>query len=144
MARGRTARFTIYDVLERKGVFDANTANTSSPQYKKRLYPKLMYHPKGEERITKAAEMVPTIMGPKFCSEQREIINRTVTSEAEEAVARAEGWHDHPAKALKAAGKTVPAVGASDRTADLERQIAELTAERDDLKALKAATDDDE
>lgn len=161
MAGGRDNRFTIYDALEKAGYFDKNPANSyardpvdGSQLYKGPVpYPKMLYHPEGEERITVPAEIVSTPMGAKEVGEQRELIHQIVSNEAEDKAAAADGWHDHPAKAirarvmahvsgLEAAGKldprtkqallsSIPNMGSTARISELEAEIARLTAMKD-------------
>lgn len=139
MARtGRAARFTIYDVMEAKGVFEDNPANASSPQYKgPQEYPKMLYHPKGEERVTQKAEILATPMGPIRVGEQKEIIYRIVMNEEDDKSLRAVGWHDHPAKAIAASGKEAPPMTSSNRIEELEKEIARLMRERDMTKPVE-------
>lgn len=136
MAR-RQNRFTVYDMLEAKGAFESNPANIDSrgPEgemlYKGPIpYPKMMYHPLGERKMIAPGEIITTPMGPKIVGQQFEIVNRTVQTEAEERVLREAGWHDHPAKAMRAAGLEGPDLGPMDRMADLEEQIRVLLAEK--------------
>lgn len=101
-------RFTIYDAMAKNGYFDSNPANTYSrdkttgePLYQGPVeFPKALFHPEGEERIVVQAELIVTPLGPKAVGEQREMIFQIVKNAAEEAALRAEGWLDHPAKAI--------------------------------------------
>jgi hypothetical protein len=128
MANARKTRFTIYDVMESQGVFENNPANACSPMYKgPQEYPKMFYHPEGRERITQRAEIISTPMGPERVGEIRELISRGAADADEEAALRELGWHDHPAKAIKASGREMPPVVHINREADLEEQIKELT-----------------
>src|SRR5215471_19315309 len=130
MANARRTRFTIFDVMEAQGTFDDNPANSSSPDYKgPQAYPKMFYHPEGRERVIQRAEIIATPMGPERVGELKEIVNRTAADADEEAALRAMGWHDHPAKAMQAAGKEMPPVVSLTREAELEEQIKKLTAE---------------
>jgi len=144
----RHRRFTIYDMMEAKGLFEINPANTDSrdsdgnPLYKGPVeYPKMFYHPKGEERIVTPAEVIVTPLGPKMVNEHREIITQVAANAAEEEALRADGWWDHPAKAIAAGGGIAPAVSSDTRIRDLEAQIAKLQAERNNegAKALRNA-----
>jgi len=65
-----------------------------------------------------------------------ELVSRVANDADDEAALRELGWHDHPAKAMRAAGKEVPAVVALNREAQLEEQIKKLTEE---LAAARAA-----
>jgi len=146
-------RFTIYDMMEARGEFDSNPANVNSrdaqglPIYKKQLFPKMLYHPQGEERITRPADAISTPFGPKLVGEQRELISRIVGSEEELAEWLEKGWHETPRQALRAAakaeGKTLveevtPQERALDAKADeiatLKAQLAELTAKNTELE----------
>ncbi len=124
-------RYTVFDLMDDRGVFEKNSANACSPLYGGPLqYPKMLYHPKGETRVTQKAETLVTPYGPKEVGEQRELVSRVVQDSEEEEVLRAEGWHDHPAKAIAASGQTPPAVGVVN-SKDLEneklrQQIAEM------------------
>lgn len=157
-ARGH--RFSIYDALEAAGHFDSNPANPFSrdseglPLYKGPIqYPKMLYHPEGEERIVTVAEVISTPMGPKEVGEQRELIWKIVENAAEDKAARAEGWHDHPAKAVRVRVEArikaspqmsekekakllaqIPNISSGDRIAALEAELKRLQ----DLKAAEA------
>src|ERR1700681_1551501 len=113
----RNQRMTIYDVMEQQGRLASNPANVDSMSedgtqlYKGPVqYPRMMYHPQGELRIVVPAEIIMTPLGPKAVGLQTEIIHQVVADEAEEAALRAEGWHDHPAKAIAASGGEAPAM----------------------------------
>ncbi len=139
MAR-RDKRFTVYDVMEASGVFDQNKANTSSPEFDGPVtYPKMFYHPKGERRVIVPPEIVMTPIGPKAVGEQSEIIWEIANSKAEGDELRAQGWHDHPAKAIAAGGGKAPAMSSDQRIQDLEEQLRALQAERNDALAAKNA-----
>lgn len=101
-------RFTIYDAMENNGVFSSNPANPGSRDNDGNAlyvgpveYPKMMYHPDGEERVIVPVEIVVTPLGPREHNEQKELIHKIVNSVEEEAELRAEGWFDHPAKAVE-------------------------------------------
>jgi hypothetical protein len=141
MALG-TRRYTQYDVLEAKGAFTSNPANKNSFDHEgRRLYsgpvafPRMLYHPQGEERVVVPAEAVATPFGPKWVGEQRELIHKVVNSPAEEAEALLEGWHRTPGEAMVAAGKAAPPANPVSKVRDLEAELAALRAERDELKA---------
>lgn len=128
-------RFTVFDVMEAKGVFRKNPANIGSqtdqgmPLYIGPVqYPKMLFHPKGEERIIQQGELIVTPLGPQRIMQQREIINKVVNNAAEEMELVNQGWHTHPANAIRASGKEAPATGADMVIADLQRKIAELQA----------------
>ena len=130
MANARRTRFTIFDVMEAQGKFDENPANASSADYKgPQAYPKMFYHPEGKEVVIQRAEIIATPMGPERVGELKQLISRTAADADEEAALRQLGWHDHPAKAMKAAGKEMPPVVSLTREAELEEQIKRLTEE---------------
>lgn len=129
--------FTVYDLMEKKGYFRSNPANrdavdkdTRQSIYKGPVqYPKMLYSPKGEYRISQPAEIIATPMGPQRVGEQRELINKIVESEAEEAVLKALGWLDHPAKSIHAGGGEAPPVSSEESIKSLEQQVKDLMAE---------------
>jgi len=138
MANARKTRFTIFDVMEAQGVFDDNPANASSADYKgPQPYPKMFYHPEGKERIIQRAEIIATPLGPERVGELKQIISRVAADADEEAVLRQLGWHDHPAKAMVAAGKEAPPTVSLNREAELEEQIRKLTAELAEAKVAQ-------
>lgn len=162
---GRANRFTIYDALEQKGYFDSNPANSyaRSPTDGSSLYtgpqefPKMLYHPQGEEKIIVPGEILNTPLGAKMVGEQRELIWAIVNNEAENKALAAEGWHDHPAKAVRARIEkliegsqfteaetkkllaTIPVMSSGSRITELEAEIARLTSARDSEQTLRKA-----
>jgi hypothetical protein len=136
VANSRKTWFTIYDVMESQGVFEDNPANACSPMYKgPQEYPKMFYHPEGKEIITQRAEIIATPMGPERVGEIKELIWRGAADADEEAALRELGWHDHPAKAMKAAGKEMPQVAHIGREMELEAQIEALKKQLAEAKA---------
>jgi hypothetical protein len=145
-------RHTIYDVMEDKGVFLANPANVDSIDmqtrnsiYVKAEYPKLLYHPQGAERVIVAAQMEMTSFGPVKSGEQKELIWEQADNPADEKRLRTAGWHDHPAKAIAAAGKTPPPMASStqveileDKMAVLQQQLAESQRQNAEMAAIQA------
>ncbi len=160
-------RFTIYDAMGKAEFFSSNPAN---PGAKSKVdqsdisewpiqYPKMLYHPEGEERVSVPAEIITTPLGPKSVGEQRELIHKIVNNKVEEDEAVAAGWHDHPAKAIRtriealiasstfsdketaALLKKIPAMGSASRIQDLEREIARLTALRGEATPAAAAAE---
>jgi len=130
MRGGRHTRYTIFDVMDARGVFDENPANSTSPRFAgPQEYPKMFYHPMGKTRLVQKAEVLQTPYGPTKVGEQYELIARVVQSEEEAERARKAGWHDHPAKAIQAGGGNAPAMTAHGRIADLERQLVNLQAQ---------------
>jgi hypothetical protein len=142
----RTRRFTIYDVLDEKGYFDSNPANPGSRDNEgDSLYsgpvefPKMLYHPEGATVVTVPAEVIVTPLGPKSVGEQRELVSQIARNASEEAKLVAEGWHRHPADAVRAGGGVAPPKGASDTIADLQAQIARLQQQANDQGAEELA-----
>ncbi len=147
-------RFTIYDMMEAKGLFASNPANamarephTGQSLYKGPVaYPKMFYHPEGKTKITIRAEVVNTPYGPTSNSEQRELISRIANNKAEADGLKKLGWHEHPADAIAAgftpeqlaAGATAPAKGAENRISTLEAEKSEMEKELAELRAMKA------
>lgn len=139
-------RFTVFDVMEAKGVFKKNPANVNAqteqgqPLYNGPVqYPRMLYHPKGEERIIQQGEVIMTPLGPQRVMQQREIIYKIVNNPAEEKELIALGWHTHPAKAIQASGKEAPATGADQVIADLQRKIAELQSQQASLLSSQSS-----
>lgn len=142
----RRHQFTVYDMMEARGAFDSNPANPHSrgednqPLYVGPVpFPKMFYHPLGEERITNPGEVIETLRGPKTVGEMREMIFRLAHDAEEEAELRAEGWHDHPAKALAAAGKDAPEISPAQKIDDLEAKLAALQAQLAKANEAKAS-----
>lgn len=149
----RNRRFTIYDMMEAKGIFAANPANadamvneqTGEPLYKGPIpYPKMMYHPLGETRVIVDAVPLTDTSGnavldrngdPILRDEQREIVWQIVNSLKEERALRKEGWHDHPADAIAASGKAAPAKGAQQALDAKDREIERLQAQLAELSS---------
>lgn len=135
-------RFTVFDVLEAKGVFRKNPANrdsqtdTGEPLYAgPQQYPKMVYHPNGEERIVIGARVEMTPYGPKEMGEQRELIYRIVNNPEEEGDAIASGWHLHPAQSIAASGKPAPSTGAEQTIEQLKAQILQLQTRQQQMEA---------
>lgn len=136
----RDKRFTIYDMMEAKGIFEANPANQSSPEYSKPIeYPKMMYHPTGQTRVTTPAEIIVTPLGPKAVGEQRELVSKIVSSETEEIDLLSQGWHLHPADSIAEGGGSAPAKSAEQRINETEASMRRMQAELEVLRAEKLA-----
>jgi hypothetical protein len=138
-------RFTIYDAMEDRGIFNDNPANPSSvdsaglPMYKGPVpYPKMLYHPTGETRITVPGEIIVTPIGPKEVGVQREIIWELVDGPEREQELLADGWHSHPAEAIAASGAIAPSMGASGVVKEKDKKIAELEAKLKMFESLEA------
>lgn len=137
MRGGRHSRFTVYDVMDSRGVFDENSANSTSPRYAGPIeFPKMFYHPTGKQRVIQKAEVLSTAFGPVRVGEQFELISRIVHDADEEQRARKAGWHDHPAKAIEASGEKAPPMTAYGQIAELQRQIVSLQTQ---LNAAQAS-----
>lgn len=163
MTSSRAQRFTIYDALEAKGFFDSNPANTFARDvstgeniYKGPIeYPKMLYHPKGDEEVIRAGEVVVSpLTGPALQNEIRGMVHMVVEDQSAEEAALAAGWHLHPAQAIRVrveerieqnpnmtpAEKSrllaaIPQTTSEDRIRMLEREIARLSALRGDEAA---------
>jgi len=143
MRGGRHSRYTVYDAMDSKGVFEMNPANSTSPSYVgPQEFPKMFYHPSGKQRVIQKAEILQTPYGPIKVGEQYELISRIVQDPEEEARARTAGWHDHPAKAIAASGQAAPAMASYSEVADIERQMAVLQARLNIARNAKAPVDD--
>lgn len=138
--------FTVYDMMEARGVFENNPANVGAktkdgqPTYKgPQQYPKMLYHPQGKTRVLVPGMTEITPYGPVLCGRIDEIIHQVVEDEIAERKFRNEGWHVHPAHAMAARGDTdVPAISADTRIQDLEAKIAALEAEKQNTLDLSA------
>lgn len=142
----QSRRFSIFDAMEEKGVFEANPANYYSRDaentnlYKGPVeYPKMFYHPEGKERVlnpgsTELINGVYTKVGLLM-----EVEWTIANNSAEEKKLRSEGWHDHPAKAIAASGKEAPAISSGARISELQAKMAEMQAELDAAKAVGGA-----
>ena len=139
-------RFTIFDMMAAKGVFSSNPANadsidrtTGQSLYKGPVpYPKMFYHPEGLERVIVPRITVDTPFGPRVeTQEQREIVFEIAHSLEDERRLRKDGWHDHPAKAMVAAGREAPPITPANRIADLEAALAEANRKLEDERKLR-------
>lgn len=140
MARQR--RFTVYDALDANGYFSGNPANADSTAADGRSlyagpveFPKMLYHPTGDRKITVEAEIIVTPLGPKAVGQQMELVSVIVADAAEEARYIADGWHTTPRASLAAAGLAEPEVSAESRLADANATIARMQLEVQQLKA---------
>jgi|SRR5215469_17896856 len=134
----RKTRFTVYDMLDEKGTFEKNPANACSPDYKGPIkFPTMLYHPKGETRVTSRAEEVRTPSGSQFVGEQRELIHTVAHDQDEKDRLMAEGWWDHPAKAIAASGREAPPTAQAledPRDAQIRELLAQNAALREAAK----------
>ena len=139
----KSAFHTIFHVLDAKGAFDDNPANAQARDeqgnstYVPAKYPRMFYHPHGEEVVTVPGEWVEQSggRGPKLIGEQRAIITALARNEEQEQQLRGEGWHDHPSKAIAEAtknpnspwyGKKPPPMGADAKIRNLEEEVETL------------------
>lgn len=139
-------RFSIYDVMEGRGDFAKNPANASAVDsvtgisvYTRLKFPKMVYHPRGEERVVRKGEPLATPMGVVMVGEQRELINKIIRDEKELNLAVKEGWHLSPTAAMKKAaelrGETLDraespleaeSLAKQDEISQLRKQLAEM------------------
>src|SRR5271167_1873134 len=101
-------RFTIYDAMEAKGIFERNPANAGARSEDGQMlyagpvqFPRMLYHPNGETKITDLGEEVETARGWVVRNQKTEIVTQTVNSAEEEAEWLAKGWHKHPSPAIQ-------------------------------------------
>lgn len=127
--------FTVYDMMDAKGVFDRNPANVGARTedgqsiYKgPQTYPRMLYHPEGKTRVLNPGTTELVAGQYMVLGRLEEIVHVIVNDMKEEAKYRGEGWHIHPAHAIAAGGGEAPMTSSADRIADLEAQIAALTA----------------
>lgn len=131
----QTKIHTVFHAMDAKGVFDLNPANPQSrdpgdgsslyrgPQ----KYPRMFYHPEGLEEVTKEGEEIEKPGGRvMLVNHHTRLISRTARDAEEEKELRAEGWHDHPAKAIAASGRTPPPMSADSKIKSLEEELALL------------------
>lgn len=133
--------YSVYHAMDDAGTFDNNPANQSAgPVYKKQQFPRMVWHPDGEERITKPAEEIETRSGYKLVGEQREIIYRLANNRKEYDRLLNDGWHAHPAGAMAAAGHEPPPVSAAEEIDSLRSQLAAVQARLQDAVEYEDAT----
>lgn len=144
-------RYTIFDMMEERGIFALNPANPGArTEQGENLYsgpvefPKMLYHPKGETRVVDPGEVLETPLGAKVVNVKTEMVSQVVTSTEQEAALRAEGWHDHPGFAVKAATGKAPPMGMQYDVAALEKRIAELQGQIVKQQAIVAAVGEDD
>lgn len=141
----KNKRFTIYDAMEAAGEFAKNPANREamnedgSSAYVKQEFPKMLYHPKGEERILFAGKKELVNGEMVKVGEVRELIHKLVHNEQELEAALAEGWHRRPGDANSArTGEAPPPASAAERIEELEKLLAK-EKEKGALTAAEAA-----
>jgi hypothetical protein len=149
MAR-KIKRFTQFDAMEERGDFEANPANPISSGYQGPVeFPRLVYA--AEEEVIQAGSYDEVKgRGVLLLGEVRALRNREVRSREELADALADGWYDHPAKALRAVieatpgdRRKVPPISAQETIDSYERKIAELEGKlaeaKEERKPMKRA-----
>lgn len=146
---------TVYHQMEEKGYFEANPANrdgrnptTGESTYEGPVqFPKMFYHPQGQQKVTVPAEIVVTPLGPQRVGEQKELIFQIAKNQAEAEALQAAGWWDHPGKAIRARlqlehpGMTVvgPELGPEEKIRELEAELALMRADVLDKQAGEKA-----
>lgn len=141
----RKVRYTIYDMMEDKGIFDENPNNAQSPKYKgPAKYPRMVYHPEGAEKVVQKAEILKQPWGVERVGEQKELISKVVENEEEFEQALHDGWHDHPAKSIAARPgidpALVPRIGGAEQISALEDQIRQLQAQLAESRQMHGKT----
>ena len=149
----RGKRYSIYDFWEENGLFRANPANIDAidingqSAYKGPVeFPKMFYHPEGDEDIIVPASVEQTPWGPQKMNEQRAIKTKLAQNEDEEKALRAAGWHDHPAKAIAAwnalrapaEAKPVPVINSAEKIDAQAAQIEKLQRELEEMRRVNA------
>jgi hypothetical protein len=149
MPSTKIKRFTQFDAMEARGDFEANEANASSPNYAGPVeFPRLVYAAEEEVIASGSYEEVKG-RGTILLGEQKALRNRTVRDRTELADALADGWFDHPAKALRALiednrakgvedRRTVPPISAQETIDSYERRLAEMQSQLDEARAHMA------
>jgi hypothetical protein len=133
--------YSVFHAMDDAGMFDNNPANQSAgPLYRKQQFPRMVWHPEGETRVTQEAEEIETKSGVKFVGEKREIIYRVANNRREYDRLLQDGWHAHPAGAMKAAGLEPPVVSAAEEIDSLKAQLDALKAKLRDAQEYDAAT----
>lgn len=136
--------FTIYDLMEKAGMFRSNPANIDSIDKGSRRslyqgpiqFPKMMYSPNGETRITEPGQVVMDEYGkPQRVGRQTELVSKIVETPEEEAVLKHLGWHNHPAKAIHAAGGEAPPMSSDEQITSLEAQLVALKKQLEEAEA---------
>ena len=136
--------FTIYHLMERAGMFASNPANLNAVdlQTKQSIfkgpveYPKMLYSPKGETRVTEPGQVVQDEFGkPHRVGRQIELINKIVETPEEEAGLKKLGWLDHPAKSIRAGGGEAPPISSAEQVESLEAQLEDLRKRLEEAEA---------
>lgn len=158
MSRGRNHFHTAFHVMEERGAFRSNPANSDAvdPVEGTSLYsgpiqfPKMFYHPLAETRVIVPAQavvnpqtgeaMLDRTGQPIVRGEQREIVHEIAQDEAAAERLREAGWHDHPAKALLAAGLPAPATSSQQTISDLEKKLAQAQAQLASARSGQVST----
>lgn len=141
---------TIYHVMEAAGKFDENPANPTARNeeglsiYKGPVeFPKMLYHPEGQERILVPGELILSPGGREMkVGEIRELVWKIVQDREEEAELLALGWHRTPAQAIAAANdpsRPVPPESPAQVLNAKDQEIQELREQLEKLKKTKPA-----
>lgn len=136
----REHRHTAYDAMDAAGVFKGNLANRQSKQFKKAEFPKMVYHPQGERRVTTKGRREYIGGEWMLLGQQTAIVDKIANDAREYEELRAAGWHDHPAKAIAASGKQAPAMGGAASTdAEEAALLARKAKLQKDIKEMEVA-----
>lgn len=147
-------RYTVFDVMEAKKFFSTNPANPGSatkdgqPLYNgPQPFPKMLYHPDGEEKVVNPGRLEMTTLGPQICGTLKELIFVTVNDRKEEREFLEQGWHDHPAKAIRAGNekglysKPVPLISSQEHVKSLEAKLLEMQEQLDEYHRDREAAE---
>ncbi len=115
MPTTKIKRFTQFDAMEARGDFEGNDANASSPNYAGPIeFPRLVYAAE-EEVIANGTWEDIKGRGTILLGEQKALRNSDGQGSDGIGGCLADGWFDHPAKALKALIEANRANGLDDR-----------------------------
>lgn len=143
---GQPKRFSVYDLMDAKGVFKSNPANAGAttqhgvPIYRGPVkYPRMMYHPTGEEQVVVPEKRDTNAFGHVTITPAvKEVKYILIYSAEEERQVVEAGWHFHPAAAIEAANdpkRPVPPRSSVARVVDLEDELARKTQELEEARA---------
>ena len=140
--KSKSKVFSRYHVLEAMGYYASNPANANAVDddgnsiYKGPIeYPKMLFHPEGKIRVVNVGTMEKMPDGTfKEHGRIEEIEWQSVENAEQEAELRAQGWHDSPVKAIRAAPTTskipAPKLTQTEVMEQMAKRIAELEAEK--------------
>lgn len=152
MSAQPASRYSIYDHMERKGMFRVNPANIDSRDNEGRSlykgpveFPKMLYSPLGEERKTRHESVETTPTGVITVPAQYELISAVAEDREAEALMLEAGWHATPEASIAAGNKlrakqglalrALPPKSPEAKVRDLSSENAALKAELDALRA---------